>query len=100
MCTAAHLELARDGIRQSVVLAKNAGGVLPLSAAAFKAPVVIGPLASVVGEGTTTYYGSTPCVNQSAGSALLAIAEVRACGGRDAAAAVDTLLLLLRRRQQ
>ena len=65
MCTPDHLELARDGVRQSVVLAKNTGGALPLSPAAFKAPVVIGPLATEAGIGCTGYYGSTPCANTS-----------------------------------
>jgi beta-glucosidase-like glycosyl hydrolase len=65
VCTSEHLELARDGVRQSVVLAKNTGGALPLSPTAFKAPVVIGPLSTEAGIGCTTYYGSTPCVNTS-----------------------------------
>lgn len=71
MCTPEHLELARDGVRQSVVLAKNTGGLLPLSPAAFKAPVVIGPLATEAGIGCTTYYGSTPCANTSSFCALV-----------------------------
>lgn len=65
VCTPEHLELARDGVRQSVVLAKNTGGVLPLSPAAFMAPVVIGPLSTEAGIGCTTYYGSTPCADTS-----------------------------------
>ena len=43
VCTPASGELARDGVRQSVVLAKNDGGLLPLSAAAVTSAVVIGP---------------------------------------------------------
>ena len=44
VCSPYAQELARDGVRQSAVLAKNAGGLLPLSAGAFSHPVVIGPL--------------------------------------------------------
>jgi beta-D-xylosidase 4 len=43
LCTPYSLELARDAGRQSAVLAKNDGGVLPLAAAAFASAVVIGP---------------------------------------------------------
>jgi len=44
ICTPEAQELARDGARQSTVLAKNAGGLLPLNAASFSKAVVIGPL--------------------------------------------------------
>jgi beta-glucosidase len=40
-----HLELARDAARQSVVLLKNQGGVLPLNGERVKSIAVIGPLA-------------------------------------------------------
>ena len=59
ICTAYSLELARDAGRQSAVLAKNAGGVLPLAAGSFASAVVIGPLISL--RDTVTYYGSYPC---------------------------------------
>jgi beta-glucosidase-like glycosyl hydrolase len=75
VCTPDHLELARDGVRQSVVLVKNTGGLLPLSAANYKAPVVIGPLATLGGEGTTGYYGSTPCNGTASYSAQTAIQQ-------------------------
>ena len=65
VCTPASEELARDGVRQSVVLAKNVGGALPLRADAFATALVVGPLSTEVGIGTTTYYGSEPCVNTS-----------------------------------
>ena len=42
VCTPYALELARDGVRQSVVLATNTGGVLPLAAAKFANVVAIG----------------------------------------------------------
>ena len=74
VCTPASFELARDGVRQSVVLAKNTGGLLPLSAAAFSGALVLGPLANVTGQGTVTYYGSVPCPNMS-WSPLDAIAQ-------------------------
>jgi beta-glucosidase-like glycosyl hydrolase len=43
VCNDYALELARDGVRQSAVLAKNDAGLLPLSAAAINSAVVIGP---------------------------------------------------------
>jgi beta-D-xylosidase 4 len=43
VCTDYALELARDGVRQSAVLVKNTGSMLPLNALAFSHPVVIGP---------------------------------------------------------
>jgi hypothetical protein len=43
VCNGYALELARDGVRQSAVLAKNDAGLLPLSAAAINSAVVIGP---------------------------------------------------------
>ena len=43
VCTADALELARDGVRQSVVVVKNTAGLLPLTASAYASAVVIGP---------------------------------------------------------
>ena len=43
VCNGYALELARDGVRQSAVLAKNDAGLLPLSATAINSAVVIGP---------------------------------------------------------
>ena len=68
VCTPEHIELARDGARQSIVLAKNDGGLLPLSPAAFASPVVIGPLTLEIGINCTTYYGSNPCPNTATNS--------------------------------
>ena len=68
VCTPEHIELARDGARQSIVLAKNDGGLLPLSPAAFISPVVIGPLTLEIGINCTTYYGSNPCPNTTTNS--------------------------------
>ena len=42
VCTDAGRELGRDGARQSIVLVKNANGLLPLSAASFPNAVMIG----------------------------------------------------------
>ena len=64
VCTDAGRELARDGARQSIVLAKNLGGLLPLSAAAYASAVMIGPNLNLTD--TITYYGSQPCPNQTA----------------------------------
>ena len=64
VCSDAGRELGRDGGRQSIVLAKNTGGLLPLSASAYSAAVMIGPNLNLTN--TITYYGSQPCVNQSA----------------------------------
>ncbi len=60
VCTDYAVELARDGVRQSAVLVKNAGNLLPLNAAAFSKPVVIGP--NMDYTGVTGYYGGNPCV--------------------------------------
>lgn len=59
VCTPYALELARDGVRQSAVLAKNAGGVLPLKAAKYANAnvVVIGPNVDL-GDTTTCKLGS------------------------------------------
>ena len=35
--------LARDGVRQSVVLVKNTGSALPLTASAYASALVVGP---------------------------------------------------------
>jgi beta-D-xylosidase 4 len=72
MCTPFSLELARDAARQSAVLAKNEGGVLPLAAGAFATAVVIGPLLSTTS--VVTYYGSVPC-NSSFTTPLDAVRE-------------------------
>ena len=63
ICNAYAIELARDGARQSIVLAKNVGGALPLNAAAFSKVVVIGP--SIDMTDTIGYYGSKPCFNNN-----------------------------------
>jgi beta-glucosidase-like glycosyl hydrolase len=42
VCSPAAVELARDGARQSVVLAKNVARTLPLDAAKYSRVVVIG----------------------------------------------------------
>ena len=55
VCTSDAIEIARDGVRQSVVLAKNDGGVLPLSAGSFHNVVVIGPNLGLAD--TISYYG-------------------------------------------
>ena len=44
-CSQAHVDLARDAARQSIVLLSNPKGALPLSRAAVKSIAVIGPLA-------------------------------------------------------
>ena len=63
VCTPAALELARDGVRQGAVLAKNDGGYLPLSAAALagKKALVVGPNMAITD--TFTYYGGVACNN-------------------------------------
>jgi hypothetical protein len=59
ICSPYALELARDGARQSIVLAKN-DGTLPLKdAGSYKNVVVIGPL--IDQTDTIGYYGSKPC---------------------------------------
>ena len=72
VCTPHALELARDGVRQSAVLVKNAAGYLPLSAAAFKTAIVIGPNMAITD--TFKYYGGVAC-NNSQASAIDAIAQ-------------------------
>jgi hypothetical protein len=59
ICSPYSLELARDAARQGAVLAKNAGGALPLAAGSFASAVVIGPLINL--RDTIRYYGSYPC---------------------------------------
>ena len=59
VCTAASVELARDGARQSIVLAKNTGGLLPLARASIKSVLVVGPNTNI--SDTINYYGSNPC---------------------------------------
>jgi beta-D-xylosidase 4 len=61
VCNAYALELARDGVRQSAVLAKNTGGLLPLAAGAFKNVLVVGPNVNL--SDTTNYYGGRPCAD-------------------------------------
>ena len=64
VCSDYAQELARDGVRQSVVLAKNAGGVLPLSAAAYATALVVGPNYKLID--TLGYYsGPRPCNDSS-----------------------------------
>lgn len=43
VCNPYSKELTRDGVRQSVVLVKNAGNTLPLKVSAFSNPIIIGP---------------------------------------------------------
>ena len=59
VCTPYALELARDGVRQSAVLVKNTANLLPLTAASYSKPVVIGP--NMDYTGATGYYGGQPC---------------------------------------
>ena len=61
VCNTYTAEVARDGVRQSVVLAKNTANVLPLDATKFSKVAVIGPLIDLTN--TITYYGSDPCPN-------------------------------------
>ena len=72
VCTADALELARDGVRQSAVLVKNTGGVLPLTAGAYATAVVIGPNFGI--SDTLTYYGGLAC-NGSTWTAVDAIMQ-------------------------
>ena len=60
VCNNYTAELGRDGARQSIVLAKNTNGTLPLNAAAYANVVVIGPNIDL--DNTINYYGSDPCV--------------------------------------
>ena len=60
VCSLDAIELARDGARQGTVVLKNVAATLPLSAAAIKSAVVIGPNGHL--NDTGSYYGSyTPC---------------------------------------
>ena len=72
VCNGYALELARDGVRQSAVLVKNEGGLLPLKAAAYSSVVVIGP--NLDYTGWTYYYGGSPC-NGSEWTALDAVKQ-------------------------
>jgi beta-D-xylosidase 4 len=54
VCSASGRELGRDGARQSIVLAKNDDGLLPLTASAYSTAIMIGPnlnLTSAWGQG-------------------------------------------------
>lgn len=64
VCSAANIELARDGARQGTVMLKNTANTLPLSLANYKSKnaVVIGP--NVFLNDTWRYYAGTPCFNQ------------------------------------
>ena len=55
VCNDYTAEVARDGVRQSVVLAKNTGNVLPLDATKFSKVAVIGPLIDQVSSHTHTH---------------------------------------------
>ena len=59
VCTDANREVARDGVRQSVALLKNAGGVLPL-AKTLKSLAVLGPTANL-STAISGYYGGNNC---------------------------------------
>jgi beta-D-xylosidase 4 len=59
VCNPYALELARDGVRQSVVLAKNDAATLPLDASKFASVVVIGP--NMDSTEDNNYYGGEPC---------------------------------------
>ena len=59
VCSPYARELARDGVRQSVVILKNDKATLPLDAAKFANAVVIGPNFNVTD--TVNYYGGEPC---------------------------------------
>ena len=88
VCTPYSLELARDAGRQSAVLVKNAGNILPLSAPAFPAALLIGPLVEL--KGPIRYYGSFPC-NASFVTPLLALqAHLPAAAGLLGVANVST----------
>lgn len=59
VCNPYALELARDGVRQGVVLVKNLNNTLPLKATTYTKPVVIGPNVNMTD--TILYYGGQPC---------------------------------------
>jgi hypothetical protein len=59
VCSPYARELARDGVRQSVVILKNDKATLPLNAAKFANAVVIGPNVNITD--TVNYYGGEPC---------------------------------------
>ena len=59
VCNPYARELARDGVRQSVVLLKNVGNTLPLNAASYTNVVVIGP--NIDSTSDNGYYGGEPC---------------------------------------
>jgi beta-glucosidase-like glycosyl hydrolase len=64
VCSPYATELARDGVRQSVVLAKNTGGALPLNASRFSSALVVGPNYNSID--TLGYYsGPRPCNDSS-----------------------------------
>jgi hypothetical protein len=63
VCSPYALELARDGVRQSSVLAKNTGPApLPLAAASYSSVLMVGP--NLDWTGATEYYGGRPCFGQ------------------------------------
>lgn len=61
VCSAAAIELARDGARQGAVMLKNTGATLPLAdPSTFKKVLIIGPNGGITD--TISYYGSySPC---------------------------------------
>ena len=60
VCSPYAQELARDGVRQSVVLVKNTGSALPLTASAYASALVVGPNYNLID--TLGYYsGPFPC---------------------------------------
>jgi hypothetical protein len=62
VCSAAAVELARDGARQGSVLLKNKNRTLPLVAASLASAAVIGPNANY-SEEVALYYAGIPCFN-------------------------------------
>ena len=64
VCTLDAIELARDGARQGIVLVKNTQNTLPLTAANYSSPIVIGP--NIYLSDIKSYYGpSIPCNNSN-----------------------------------
>ena len=74
--TPAHLDLARDVERESIVLLKNAGGALPLDRAALGSLVVVGDLAARPNLGDL---GSSTVIPTSA--AVIPLDGIRAAAG-------------------
>ena len=61
VCTDAHIELARDAARQSIVLLSNPTGVLPLNRTAVGSIAIVGPLADNPYIQGGPNYNGVPC---------------------------------------